>query len=85
MLTLLFLFQRMKNPEYKEESYGYAMALSKLTVQGRIQLAQQMQWFSTISDRQRVLTNASAEQIKTLNTVVANQGETEKKVKVQTN
>ena len=72
----------MKNPEYKEESYGYATALSKVNVQGRIQLAQQMQWFGTLSDRQRVLTNAAGEMTKTLNTVVSKQGDTDKRIEV---
>ena len=74
--------QRVKNPEYKEESYGYATALSKLTVPGRIALSQNAQWFGTLSDRQRVLTNAAGEQTKTLNTVVANQASMEARLTV---
>ena len=50
---------------------------------GRTLLAQGAQWYASLSERQRVITNVGAEQISSLRQMIANQARQEERIKVR--
>ena len=76
------IFQRLKRPEFKEESFSFATSMTNASPDGRLIMARGAQWYTSLSERQRLITSVSTDQAQSIRTVIANQAAQDAKIKV---